>query len=144
MRHWTDPRSRGVWDHPAAMPPRPMQNHHNDLGTRLARVEEHLNFGAQNMYRVEEESRMRATDLGQGISDLEDKTDGIDARVRALEQERHTNQSIWGMVTSFGTSAGQAVRYTVTVILTALVMSGLLTADKIAALKSIWGAAPPG
>lgn len=120
-----------------------MPHHYNDVSARLARVEEHLVFGAQNQYRMEEESRLRAADLGRGISDLEDRADGIDARVRVLEQDMHTSRSMWGMATTFAASAAGVMRYVAAIILVALVASGSLTADKLAAIRSIWGGSPP-
>lgn len=84
MEHWLDPHSRGAYHHPAAAPPTPHPHHANDLSARLARVEEHLQFGAYDRSRVEMESRERARELGAAIMALREDTTQKHAEIMAL------------------------------------------------------------
>lgn len=68
--HWTDPRTRGLYDHPAALPPRPSHRAANNLGERLARVETHLEWGARDRFRIEQEARERARDVALALTTL--------------------------------------------------------------------------
>lgn len=63
MQHWIDPRSRGIYDHPAAPPPVPKPHHANDHGARIAIIESHIHWSAWDRHRVEAESRARADDI---------------------------------------------------------------------------------
>jgi hypothetical protein len=130
MRHWTDPKSRGVYDHPAAAPPRPAHYAANDLGARLARQEEHTYYAAIDRVRIENESRMRAMDLAAGI-------DSLDTRISLMEQELHTRRAIWRLTGIFGASAGVFMKYLLAVILGALVLSGKASIDAAKAI-AIW------
>lgn len=71
MKHWTPPFSESEvgGDH-SILPPKPMHREANDLGSRLARVEEHLQFVHWDRNRIERESRQRAKDLGLAVSAL--------------------------------------------------------------------------
>lgn len=130
MRHWMDPSSRGVYEHPAAVPPRPAHHAANDLGARLARLEEHNYFAALDRSRIENESRMRAKDLADGI-------EGLDTRLAVMEQERHTRRTIWKMAGIFSTSASAFVKYLVAAILALLVLTGKASID-VARLIGMW------
>jgi len=144
IKHWMDARERGIWDHPAADPPQPRHRNDNDVGTRLARVEEHLQFGAFNSRRVEEESRLRAKDLGEGLEVVSARMDDIEEKVQSLEQDRLTQQSILALASTFWTSARDLIKYALAIILTAMVVTGGASVDKVKSILSLWGSGSPG
>lgn len=136
MRHWTDPIARGVYQIRSAIPPAPSHHAANDLASRLARVEEHLQWSHHNQARIEDESRLRARDLGEGMDAMTERQDEMDDRLRVLEQDKHTRKRLWGLATTFGMSAGAFVRYLIAGLLVLLVAAG--KAD-IQTLKQIMG-----
>lgn len=144
MHHWMDPQTRGVYTHPAAQPPRPQSHASNDLGTRLARVEEHLSFGAWNRDRIEREAQQRDRDLGAGITGLETVQEDHEKRLQTLEQDRHTRSTILSLLDTARGSVGVLVQFVVAVLATALLLTGNANVVKIKELLSIWGAGSPG
>lgn len=147
MYHWQDPRQRGVYSHPAALPPRPANPYANDLSARLARVEEHLHFGALDRHRIEEESRLRARDLAETTESLHDqivhlgdrlenKIDGLGSRLVIMEQERHTRRTLWAAAGTLAGSAKDFLRYALIVLLGLLIATGNATVER---LKPLFG-----
>jgi hypothetical protein len=132
MRHWTDPKTRGVYDHPAAAPPRPAHYAANDLAARLARQEEHTYYAAIDRVRIENESRMRAEDLAAGI-------DGLDTRISLMEQELHTRRAIWRLLATFSTSATAFAKYLAAAVLAILVLTGKASIDAARAIATWFG-----
>ncbi len=136
MHHWVDPASRGIYDHPAAPPPRPFPQNANDVGARLARVEEHINFSASNQHRIEMESRLRAKDLASGIG-------GLDARITVLERDRHTRKHMLRLMGIFGRSAHVFVKFLIAGILGTLLLTGKASIETIKLLGG-WLGLPGG
>jgi hypothetical protein len=134
MHHWTDPKSRGVYDHPAAVPPRPAHYAANDIGARLARQEEHTYYAALDRVRIENESRLRAKDLAAGI-------DGLETRMSLMEQELHTRRAIWRLVAVLSTSATAFAKYLLAVVLAVLVLTGKASIE-VAKAVAIWFGLP--
>ena len=141
MPHWQDPRNRGVYMHPAAMPPRPAHPYANDLSARLARVEEHLHFGAMDRSRIEEESRLRARDIvetmeaqSEEISDLRNhvnqRVEGLEGRIEVFEQERHTRQAIFALAGTLATTGKYLVRYVLVGLLALILVADPATLAK--------------
>lgn len=132
MSHWADPSSRGVYDHPHATPPLPHHPRANDLSTRLARVEEHVRYSAHDRRRIEDESRLRARDLGAGMH-------GLHQRVTVLEQDKHTRRVIGRLAWTLARSAGTLARWLLAGLLAVLYMTGTLTLDGLKALLAAFG-----
>lgn len=137
MSHWMDPLTRGVYTHPAALPPRPRHRAANDHGERLARVEEHLTFAANNLYRVEMESHRRGSDIKETVQDHE-------RRLKTLEQDRHTRNILLSLVDKLRGSVGVLVQFVVAVLATTMLLTGHANVAKIKELLSIWGVGSPG
>lgn len=128
MSHWTDPISRGVWQHPAAIPPHPQPLGANNLDTRMARVEYHQEWSTFNAARVERESRERAFDL-------KEKQDELDRRVQSLERDRHVRKVMWKQAKILSTSFGGFVRYLIGLALLGLVLTGRADVEAIKEIK---------
>lgn len=143
MQHWEDPRERGLFAHPAAPPPRPSPPYANDLGARLARVEEHLYFGAIDRRRIEEESRLRAKDLGEAIMATREKSDehyeDLDSRLSVLEQESQTNRTLWSGAGILFRSGKDFVRYVAVGLIALLIATGQATVDRLKPILSLIG-----
>lgn len=99
--HWIDPDQRGLFSHPHAAPPPPSHRDSNDIGARLARMEEHVNFQAWNARRVEQESRMRADDILYGLTKLSQRSQALEQliqvmaeRLRAIEAGSRTFKTV--------------------------------------------------
>lgn len=88
MAHWMRPERRGLSGGQYAPPPqRPA--YHNDLGSRMARLEEHANIAAWDRGRIERESLLRDQDLMDGMRSIktaqEQNTNTLrDVRLAAL------------------------------------------------------------
>lgn len=141
MYHWQDPRSRGVYSHPAALPPRPAHPYANDLSGRLATVEAHLQFGAMDRSRIEEESRLRAKDLVEGIESLDeqmasfkeqvdDKFSAMGDRLAVIEQERHTRRAMFAAAGTLANSAKYLLRYVLAALLFLVLLADPATLSK--------------
>lgn len=130
MNHWADPISRGVYTHPHAIPPPPSHPRANDLSARLARVEEHIHHSALDRVRIEQESRLRARDLGLGVS-------GLHHRLSLLEQERHTRREVSRLAWTFAKSAIVLAKWLGAAILALLYVKGAISAE---GLKIMLGA----
>lgn len=77
MHHWTDPISRGVYDHPGAMPPLPRPRETNDIAIRVRLLEEHNQFTHYDRTRIERESKDRARDLIAAIAELREEMEPL-------------------------------------------------------------------
>lgn len=150
MHHWQDPWRRGIYTHPNALPPRPSHPYANDLSARLARVEEHLHFGAMDRHRIEDESRLRAKDLAESIESqderltsigerLETQIAGVGARLAVIEQDRHTYRTLWLVVATLAGSASGLLRYALIVLLALLLLTGHPSIDKLRPLFGTLG-----
>lgn len=132
MHHWVDPRLRGVYEHPAAPPPRPSHHAANDLGSRLARVEEHIQFSAHDRQRIEGESRMRARDLATAM-------DSLDDRMTKVEQVLHTRQHMWRLAAISASTVKGFARYVIVALLGGLLLTGHATPDSVKLLLGALG-----
>ena len=134
LQHWMDPRRRGIWDHPAAMPPRPQHRESNDHGSRIARLEVHQEWATHNAARVEQESRERAADLveWQEVSDA--SMESLSERVRLLEQDRKFMIQITTILSGWG---GKLLRYAIVGILALLMASGYADVTKWKAVLAL-------
>ena len=132
MQHWTDPEHRGLYNHPSASPPPPAHHNQNDVSSRLARVEEHLNFGAWNLRRVETESRMRATDLINGLAELGRRLAPIERRIHSDMQSRKATRRI-------GTSLMSWLKYLIAGILTLLMLTGKASIEHVKIILGVFG-----
>lgn len=139
--HWMDPMTRGVYTHPAAIPPRPRNRAANDHGERLARVEEHLTFAANNLYRVEMESHRRGTDIKETVQDHERRLQTLE---RHREKDQTTRNILKSLVDTARGSVGVLVQFVVAVLATTMLLTGHASVPKIKELLSIWGAGSPG
>lgn len=82
MRHWKEPHSQGVYDHPAAMPPPPRPRESNDIQMRVRMLEEHLQFNHHDKVRSEQDSRCRARDLLTAVMEEREERMAITQRLR--------------------------------------------------------------
>lgn len=140
MYHWTDPRERGVYSHPAAIPPEPRPHTSNDLGARVASLENHVRWSNYDRQRVEMESRERARELGNGIVALQQD---IHRRLTVIEQERHTRKVLWKFAMISGSSALKFVRFAVAGLI-ALLMVGKVISPEVAKILGLWLGFPAG
>lgn len=132
MHHWMDPLLRGVYDHPAAVPPPPRPTTANDIPTRVTRLEEHQQFQAQNIIRVEHGSLMRAKDIGEAIT-------GFHQRLTILEQERHTRRAMTRMAWTSAKSASAFAKYGAAGILAILLMAGKIDLESVKVFLKVLG-----
>lgn len=132
MYHWTDPTSRGVFDHPWAPPPTPAPHYANDVQARVAHLETHTRWSAWNAQRVEMESLARAEDIKACLRDL---------HVRMTAQEGATQASGGYMKKWLGDLFGsprQALQTIIGLLAVIGVLTGKLTLGD--ALKAVSGA----
>lgn len=141
MSHWMDPLTRGVYTHPSAIPPRPRSRAANDHGERLARVEEHLSFAANNLYRVEMESHRRGADIKETVQDHEKRLQNLE---RHKEKDQNTKTLLLSLVGTVRGSVGVLVQFVVAVLATTMLLTGHANVAKIKELLSIWGVGSPG
>ena len=132
MNHWIDPDRRGLYDHPHAPPPRPAHHAANDHGSRLARLEEHINFQAWNQRRAETELRMMADDLADGMTVLS-------SRVLVIEQSDKSRKHMHKTIRLWGTSASAFVRYAVAGALGLLLLTGKASLETVKFLMGLLG-----
>ena len=132
MNHWIDPDHRGLYDHPHAPPPKPAHHAANDIGTRLARMEEHVNFQAWNQRRVEHESRSRAEDIVAGIT-------ALSRRLLVIEQTDKSRKHLHKTMRLWGTSAGSFVRYVAAAGLGLLLLTGKASMENVKFLIHLLG-----
>lgn len=132
MSHWTDPERRGLYDHPHAPPPPPAHHAANDHGSRLARVEEHLNFQAWNQRRAEQESRMRDEDAVEGMT-------AISWRVTMLEQAAQSRDHLRQTLTRWTTSAAVFARYAAAAVIGLLLLMGKTSLENVKFLMHLLG-----
>lgn len=132
MNHWVDPDKRGLYDHPHAPPPPPAHHASNDLGTRLARVEEHINFQAWNHRRSEHESRLRAEDIVAGMATLS-------RRILAIEQTAKSRRYLRQTMQGWATSASIFGRYAAAAVLGLLLLTGKASLENVKFLLSLLG-----
>ena len=134
MMHWTDPEQRGVYEHPSAHPPPASHRSQNDLASRLARVEEHLNFGAWNLRRVETDGRLRDTDIIRGLRDgLRD----INRRLMPIEKQFLASSHVRKATRRMGISILSWLRYLIAGVLAILMLTGKASLEHV---KLILGA----
>lgn len=97
MHHWTDPHSRGAYDHPAAMPPPPRPRESNDIPMRVRMLEEHSQFNHHDRERIEWESKARARDLIAAIVELRAEVSPLQAYMlrRSHRAEMMTELASW-------------------------------------------------
>lgn len=139
MPHWRDPISRGVWDHPAATPPRPQPLGTNNLDTRVARLEMHQEWSTFNAARVERESRERASDIVDQSDEDRAKIEDLNRRVQSLERDRHVRRVMWQQARILGTSFWGFARYLVGLILLIAVLTGKADVESLREIKETIG-----
>lgn len=132
MNHWIDPDHRGLYDHPHAPPPRPAHHAANDHGTRLARMEEHVNFQAWNHRRAEQELRMMADDMAAGMT-------ALSRRVLTIEQSDKSRKHLHKTMRLWGISAGKFVRYAAAGVLALLMLTGKAPVEHVKILLNLLG-----
>lgn len=132
MRHWMDPRLRGAYDHPSAMPPPPRPTTANDIPTRVTRLEEHAQFQATIINEVRQGSLLRAKDLGEAIT-------GFHHRLAALEQERHTRKAMMKLAWTSAKSVSAFAKYLVAALLALLLMSGKISLEAVQLFLRVLG-----
>lgn len=132
MPHWTDPRTRGIYDDPLAPPPRPQSHASNDHGARLARQENHAAWASWDRQRIDAESRLRDRELGRGIMALE-------SRVSTLEIERLKRRTIWKFVLTSAGSAKQLVRYLIGALIVILMLTGKASIESVKVILAALG-----
>ena len=135
MLHWTDPASRGAYDHPAAPPPRPQHHAANGISDRLARVEEHLSFRAADQMRMDREGRMRAMDMARAIQSLHE-------RLLPLERTSHTRRQVTRMALRWSRLAGSFMRYAIAGGLVLLLTTGKASVESVKLILGVLGLAP--
>ena len=136
--HWMDPHSRGVYHHPHSAPPTPMSHSANDIGSRLARLEEHIRFAGWDRQRVEIESRMRAGEMLEAVKAIHGRMDTIEATQQAAATETE-RPSLLGALIS-GTLLLSFAKYAVLALLMVALFTGRANVNDIAPLiKALLG-----
>lgn len=112
--HWTTPEARGVYRTPESIPPVPRHHSANDHGSRLARLEEHIQFSAHNTRRIETDSMKRASDIvgwmNTRLLDIDTKITEVDRRTRSIEDQILKSTAGRQAVRDLLTGSGNAVR----------------------------------
>lgn len=103
MSHWTDPHSRGAYDHPSAMPPPPRPRESNDIPMRVRLLEEHSQFNHHDRTRIEQESKARARDLIAAIMEFREELQPI----REFMQRREHRAELMTELASWSGYAGK-------------------------------------
>lgn len=133
-QHWMDPRSRGLWDHPAASPPTPRPRESNDLASRVSQLEVHQQWATHNAARVEHESRLRARDLADWQDTSDERQESLSARVLLLEQDKAFVMSGLRILSTWG---GKLLRYAIVGLLALLMASGYADVNKWKAVLAL-------
>ena len=148
--HWTTPEARGIYRAPESVPPLPQHHTSNDYGSRLARMEEHVNFAAHNMRRVEADSMRRAADIVGWTSSHMRSTNAaiadIDRRFREVENHMlvGTTKSrvLWGLVSGSGTfvmGLTSLLKWGSVAAVAYLLITGTITVDAAKLLLGVLG-----
>lgn len=110
--HWNTPEARGIYGHPASHPPIPQHRSSNDIGARVARIEEHQQFSAHDMRRIEQESMRRAADI---VAWMSSQIGSLGHRVTTLENSELTQtarrQAIWDLFKTTGNGVALVVGF---------------------------------
>lgn len=112
---------------PAAVPPIPRHHSSNDVGARLARVEEHLQFAHHDRNRVERESKERARDLASAIVAMREMIEAEMAPIRSLLAIRAYRRE---MLTIFGSWGLWCAKLLLAAIVVLATVRGWLTPEQ--------------
>lgn len=127
MRHWTERMHHAEGLSEAAAPPIPRHHAANDIGARLARVEEHLQFSHHSRVRLEMESKERDRDLAAAIVSMRTMFETTMAPIRDMMAVRAYRKE---MRMIFGSWALWSVKLALGLLLVLGTITGRLTPEQ--------------
>jgi len=133
--HWMTPESRGIYEQAESMPPPPQSHTTDDIGARMARLQEHIQWRAWDTRRVEMESFRRAADI---VGLIRSETAALSVRLKAIEDQMSAastrRQTYIDLLRNTGSAANIMIniaKYGVVLVLAVLFVLGKISVEGV-------------